>query len=108
MARFAMRSLAAVVCLSLVAAVGCDRGDSSSSGGGGATTQAGKRPRVAYITNGIDPFWDTAIAGAKVGAREFGLELENHKPAQGVTDQNRIVESLIAKRARRSSRENDA
>ena len=95
MSRFGWRSLAAAACLLVAAAGGCDRDSTSSSG---PTTQSAKRPRVAYITNGIDPFWDTAIAGAKVGAREFGLDLENHKPAQGVTDQNRIVESLIAKR----------
>ena len=95
MSRNTLRSLLAAVCLMLAGAVGvgCD-GDS----GGGASTQAEKRPRVAYITNGIDPFWDTAVGGARVGAKEFNLDLEAHKPAQGVTDQNRIIESLIAKR----------
>jgi ribose transport system substrate-binding protein len=89
MSRYALRRLLPAVCLLLGAVVaGCD----------GSSTPSTKLPRVAYITNGIDPFWDTAIAGARVGAKEFNLEVEPHKPAQGVTDQNRIVESLIAKR----------
>ena len=93
MSRYALRSLLPAVCLLFATALGagCD-------GGGGSSESATKLPRVAYITNGIDPFWDTAVAGARVGAKEFNLEVEAHKPAQGVTDQNRIIESLIAKR----------
>jgi ribose transport system substrate-binding protein len=82
-------SICAMTLVALAILAGCDRG----SGAGGS------KPRVAYVTNGIDPFWDTAIAGARVGAKEFNLDLEPHKPGQGgVTDQNRILEALIAKR----------
>lgn len=98
MSRYALRRLLPAVCLLLGAVVttGCDKG--SEEKGGAASTQSTRQPRVAYITNGIDPFWDTAIAGARVGGKEFDLQVEAHKPAQGVTDQNRIVESLITKR----------
>src|SRR3954469_18793410 len=81
-------TLLALALFWLAAPAGCDR-----SGG-----TAAKKPPAAYITNGIAPFWDTAIAGAKVGANEFGLDVEPRKPAQGVTDQNSILESLLTKR----------
>src|SRR5688500_17474025 len=73
--RYVLRSPLTARCL-LVGCVwvaGCDK-----DGGSASTT---KRPRVAYVTNGIDPFWDTAIAGARVGAKEFNLDVEPHKPA---------------------------
>lgn len=104
MSRQFVRTFFSLVCaFALAAAAGCDRGDGNNSTGGSTQPSAGggggggDKPRVAYITNGIDPFWDTAIAGAKVGAREFNLELETHKPAKGVVDQNRIIEALLAK-----------
>ena len=102
MAMISKGSIRAFTLLALAALAGCDRdnggGTSGGGAGGGASTQSTRTPRVAYITNGIDPFWDTAIAGAKVGAKEFNLEVEPRKPAQGVTDQNSIIESLLTKR----------
>ncbi len=58
---------------------------------------ADKKLKFAYIINGIDPFWDTAVAGAKAAGKELGIEVEIQKPAKGIVDQNRIVEGLIAR-----------
>ena len=33
---------------------------------------ADKKPRIAYVTNGVDPFWNVASAGVKQAAAEFG------------------------------------
>src|SRR5687768_12478694 len=79
---------------------GCDKEGGTSGGGGSSPTTAGSggpAPKVAFVTNGIDPFWDTAVAGARVGAKEFNLNLEIQKPPKGVPDQNRILQALIAK-----------
>jgi len=51
--------------------------------------------RIAYVTNGVDPFWNTAAAGVKAAAKEFNVEAEVHMPAKGTIDQKRIVESLL-------------
>lgn len=51
---------------------------------------------VAYVTNGIDPFWDVAAAGAKAGAKEFNVPVEVVTP-QGLDDQKRKVEGLMAR-----------
>ena len=99
MSKRLVRVVAGLCVAGLLAFSGCDKegggtGGGASGGGGGGTPGG---PKVAYVTNGIDPFWDTAVGGARVGAKEFGVELEVQKPAKGVPDQNRILESLIAK-----------
>ena len=76
--------LRAALCLIAGAAllVGCDRGGKSS------------RPRIAYVTNGIDSFWTIAEKGAKAGGKKYDAEVEVHMPAQGVPDQKRIVHAI--------------
>jgi len=76
--------LAAVVAL---AAIGC--------GGGG--DQSPQKPQVAFVTNGVGSFWVIADKGARAGAREFGVDVDVQMPAEGVADQKRIVQSLLAR-----------
>jgi ribose transport system substrate-binding protein len=89
--RRTLASAAAVVCLvallaaSVAGLAGCDRGGKSA------------RPRVAYVTNGIDSFWTIAEAGAKAGGTKYDADVEVHMPAQGVPDQKRIVEDLLTR-----------
>ena len=75
--------------LALGALAGCDRD--------GASTPTDARPRIAYVTNGIDSFWTIAEAGAKAGGKKFDADVEVHMPAHGVTDQKRIVEDLLTR-----------
>jgi ribose transport system substrate-binding protein len=64
----------------LVGYSGCDRG----------TT----KPRIAYVTNGVDPFWDIAAKGAKDAAAKFDAELQVVMPKDG-GDQKQKIEDLI-------------
>ena len=77
--------VAAVLIACVVAPVGCNRGARSS------------KPRIAYVTNGIDSFWVIAEAGATAGAAKYDADVEVHMPAQGVADQKRIVEDLLTR-----------
>jgi ribose transport system substrate-binding protein len=52
---------------------------------------------VAYVTNGVDPFWDLCAAGVRIAEKEFNIKCEVHMPTKGVVDQKRIMESLLAK-----------
>ena len=52
------------------------------------------RPRFAYITNGIDPFWNLCAAGVKIAEYEFGIECDVLMPPKGVVDQKRMIETL--------------
>ena len=70
----------------------------------GFLTQCGKsgdgangKPRVAYMGNAIAPFWTIAEKGARKAAAEFGAEVEVRMPANGASDQKRMVEELLAR-----------
>jgi ribose transport system substrate-binding protein len=52
---------------------------------------------IAYVTNGVDPFWDLCAAGVRIAEKEFNIKCEVHMPTKGVVDQKRIMESLLAK-----------
>ncbi len=88
------RLFTAALCCTLVLLNGCNRNESNSASGGAA--RPGKKPKIAYITNGVDPFWNTAAAGVKAAAKELDVDAEVHMPAKGIVDQKRIVESLLA------------
>ena len=34
------------------------------------------KAKLAYVTNGVDPFWNTAAAGVRAAEKEFGVECE--------------------------------
>ena len=52
---------------------------------------------VAYVTNGVDPFWDLCAAGVRIAEKEFDIKCEVHMPTKGLVDQKRIMETLLAK-----------
>lgn len=76
-----MRILSAALCCALLLITSCNKSKSN---------------KIAYITNGVDPFWNTAAAGVKAAAKEFNVDAEVFMPAKGIADQKRIVESLLA------------
>jgi ribose transport system substrate-binding protein len=51
----------------------------------------------AYVTNGVDPFWDLCAAGVRIAEKEFGVTCEVLMPPKGVVDQKRMMETLLAK-----------
>jgi len=84
---FTMLSITAI----LLAGCGSKDGGTAAGPDGGSETI-----RVAYVTNGIDPFWTIAEAGAKAGAKEFGVEVEVLMPPKGLVDQTRMIETLLS------------
>ncbi|MGV3773711.1 MAG: sugar-binding protein [Verrucomicrobiales bacterium] len=52
---------------------------------------------MAYVTNGVDPFWNTAAAGVRAAEKEFGVECEVMMPGKGIVDQKRMIEGLLAR-----------
>jgi ribose transport system substrate-binding protein len=76
-----MRVITAAFCCALMLVSGCNK---KSSG-----------VRIAYVTNGVDPFWNTAAAGVKAASKEFNVTADVHMPPKGTVDQKRIVESLL-------------
>lgn len=61
---------------------------------------SGARPRIAFLTNCVDPFWDLAHKGAEDAAREQGVELEYYAPPNAtIEEQKSRVEDLLARGA---------
>lgn len=54
------------------------------------------KPRIAYVTNGVDPFWDIASKGAKDAAAKFDVELQVIMPKDG-GDQKQKIEDLLVR-----------
>jgi ribose transport system substrate-binding protein len=79
----------AAAALLAVATMGC--GGGSDTGGGEESIQ------VAYVTNGIDPFWTIAAAGAKDAAKEFEVGCEVLMPPKGLPDQMRMMQDLLTR-----------
>lgn len=78
--------LASVVMIGLM--VGCG---STNSGDGGES-----RIHIAYVTNGIDPFWNIAAAGVRAGAKDFDVDCDILMPPKGLVDQQRMIEAQLA------------
>jgi ABC-type sugar transport system substrate-binding protein len=62
---------------------------------GDQTPTAGKKAEIAFVTNGIDPFWDIAAAGAQKAAADLGVNVRILMPPNGVADQTRMVQEMI-------------
>lgn len=95
-------------CLAALTLFGCtdsdDTGGSAGSGGSGGSggearslhTTDAENPKVAYVTNGIASFWVIAEKGAQDAAAQIGAELVVRMPPNGVEDQKRMCQDLLA------------
>ncbi|MFO1500108.1 MAG: substrate-binding domain-containing protein, partial [Verrucomicrobiota bacterium] len=65
----------------------------------GQTTPSPKtaRKKIAFVTNGVDPFWNTAAAGVRAATKEFDIDCEVLMPPKGISDQKRMIEGLLAR-----------
>ena len=63
--------------------------------GEGDAEQKEGRPTFAFVTNGIDPFWTIAAAGAKAAGEELDVNIALRFPPDGVADQNRMLQTLL-------------
>ncbi|MEI6535959.1 MAG: sugar-binding protein [Verrucomicrobiaceae bacterium] len=71
-------------------------GKSPDASSGPTAAKAGSKPKIAYVTNGIDPFWNNAAVGVRAGEKEFNASCEVLMPPKGIVDQKRMVETLLA------------
>ena len=83
----------------LLVAGGCNRSSDAPTPQAApeAKTATPKKKKIAYVTNGVDPFWNTAAAGVRAAEKEFGIECEVLMPPKGLVDQKRMLESLLAR-----------
>ncbi len=67
-----------------------------ASASAAAGAPAASAAKFVFITNGQSSFWDAARAGCRKAEKDFGITVEFQMPQDG-PDQNRILESILAK-----------
>ncbi|MDA8697880.1 sugar-binding protein [Rhodopirellula sp.] len=75
--------------------IGCN--PSSRSTGDDQANGLNDKPKVAYVTNGVASFWVIAESGVKQGGEDFDADTQVLMPAEGISDQKRMIEDLITK-----------
>jgi ribose transport system substrate-binding protein len=56
------------------------------------------KPRLAFVTNGVAPFWTIAEKGALKAKEDLDVEVDIVMPSGGITDQKDKVEDLITRK----------
>ena len=72
-------------------------GESNTSTDKLHTVKEGDTIDLAYVTNGIDPFWTIAAAGVKAAANDLGVNAEVLMPPKGAKDQKTMIENALAR-----------
>lgn len=81
------RLIGAALCVSMILVAGAALAAEAPQGG---------RPRIAYITNGVDPFWVIAEKGAMDAAAKFNADVQVIMP-DGANDQKQKLEDLLTR-----------
>ena len=66
-------------------------------GGSGDAPEQAQKPQLAFVTNGVGNFWTIAAKGVEAAAKKFDAHAEVQMPGEGVADQKRIVQALLAR-----------
>jgi ribose transport system substrate-binding protein len=75
-------SLLSAVALIALSSFSCGSGDSGAR-------------RIAFVSNGVDPFWNVCAAGARAKAAELGVDVEVVFPNGTAEDQNQKLDDLL-------------
>lgn len=96
MKNLSLLALLAAFTFSVAGCTSSNDGGSAGSGDGSGDTISADAPKVAFVTNGIASFWDIAEKGALDGGKEFDANVVVKMPANGVEDQKRMCQDLLA------------
>lgn len=72
-------------------------GSANPNGTNSSGAESEETPHVTFIANGVASFWVIAESGAIAGGEEVGAKVTVLMPAEGVSDQKRMVEDMLAK-----------
>lgn len=75
---------------------GGDEGGGGAGGDGGGSSGEGGN-RFAYVTNGVDPFWNIAEAGAVRAGKDLDVDVTVLMPANGAPEQQNMLEDLVTR-----------
>lgn len=81
----------------LLSGCGGDGNDPTADSRDGEKKGDGKAGRFAYVTNGVDPFWNIAESGAVQAGKDFGVDVTVLMPANGAPEQQNMLEDLVTR-----------
>ena len=55
------------------------------------------RTKIAFVSNGVASFWTIAQRGVEQAGEDLGVDVSVHMPAEGISDQKRIIEDLVTR-----------
>src|SRR5882672_4488407 len=87
------------LCLALAIA-GCSKQGDSSPSGGDAKPAAGKKFKLAFVSNNASPFWTIAHAGTDAAVKELNgaVEVDFRIPSDGQAGtQRQMLDDLLAR-----------
>ena len=74
--------------------VSCGQSNNSQSGEG---PDGAKKPKIAFVSNGVASFWTIAQRGVEKAGADLDVDVSVHMPAEGITGQKRILEDLVTR-----------
>jgi ribose transport system substrate-binding protein len=78
--------------------LGCNKSSNPGLQAGSEPGTKGKKPKIVFVTNLVDPFWNVAAAGTRAAAKEFDAECEVVMPAKGsIVEQKSLVETALVR-----------
>ena len=91
-----LQPILAAVCLAAVI-VGCGKSESGTAGG--TAPGAGKKLKLAFVSNNAATFWTIARTGCEAAAKDQGnVEVDFRIPSTGsAAEQQQILDDLVAK-----------
>jgi ribose transport system substrate-binding protein len=90
------RSLLGLLTLASIAFPSCNKSE-PGTGSSDSSNAGAKGKKIAFVTNGVASFWTIAAAGVKAASRDLKVNAETLMPAEGISDQKRIVEDLLTR-----------
>jgi ribose transport system substrate-binding protein len=91
------RSILSILTLASLALPGCNKPAPGAGSAEGAPGADAKGKKIAFVTNGVASFWTIAAAGVKAASRDLKVSAETLMPAEGISDQKRIIEDLLTR-----------
>jgi hypothetical protein len=91
-------------CAVLLAPMGCNK-PAPGTQAGTDPAKKGRKPKVVFVTNLVDPFWNVASAGTRAAAKEFDVDCDVLMPPKGsIIEQKSLVETVEKGRRDRNPR----
>src|SRR5579863_8163044 len=93
-----IQSILAAVCMAAIVS-GCGKSEAPKTDAGSSAPAAGKRLKLAFVSNNAATFWTIARSGCEAAQKELGnVDVDFRIPSTGsAAEQQQILDDLVAK-----------